>query len=61
MDEDRRYEHALSAAIVILNEIDKLPDLGKHHRLALVVFSILHAFDSYDAERSGKRVEFSAN
>lgn len=61
MDDDRRYEHALSAAIVILNEIDKMPDMGKHHRLALVIFSILHAFDSYDAERSATRVEFSAN
>lgn len=61
MDQDRRYEHALSAALVILSEMDKAPDMGKHHRLALVVFSILHAFDSYEAERSGKHVEFSAN
>ena len=61
MDPDRRYEHALSAALVILNEIDRKPDMAKHNRLALAVFSILHALDCYEAERSGKHVEFSAN
>jgi hypothetical protein len=61
MDRDRRYEHAISAALVILNEIDRVPDMSKHARLSLAVFSILHAMDVYESERSEKRVEFSAN
>ena len=39
MKEDQRYEHALSAALVILGEFDSQPDMAKHNRLALVVFS----------------------
>jgi hypothetical protein len=35
--------------------------MAKHNRLALAVFSILHAMDCYEAERSGRGVEFSAN
>lgn len=61
MSTDRRYEHALSAALVILDEIDRVPDMTKHNRLSLAVFSILHAMDCYEAERSGRGVEFSAN
>jgi hypothetical protein len=60
-DTDRKYEHALSAALVILNEIDSVPDMGKHNRLALAVFSILHAMESYKAESRKQRVEFSVN
>lgn len=61
MQQDRRYEHALSAALVILEEIDRAPDLSKDQRLSLAVFSILHAMASYDAERSEERVSFSTN
>jgi hypothetical protein len=61
MDQDRRYEHALSAALVILNEIDRQPDLAKHNRLALMVFSILHAMDCWEEERGEKPVGFSLN
>jgi hypothetical protein len=61
MRQDQRYELALSAALVILGEIDQRPDMAKHNRLALAVFSILHAMDCYEAERSGRGVEFSAN
>ena len=61
MQDDRRYEHALSAALVILNEFDKVPGMAQHVRLSLMVFSILHAMDCYEAERSEVRVEFSAN
>ena len=45
MNEDERYELALSAALIILDEIDKHPDMTKPNRLALAVFSILHAWD----------------
>lgn len=61
MRQDQRYEHALSAALVILNEINRVPGMPKHNRLALAVFSILHAMDCYEAERSKQRAEFSAN
>jgi uncharacterized protein (UPF0147 family) len=61
MHQDQRYEYALSAALVILDEIDRMPDMPKHNRLSLAVFSILHAMDCYEAERSGRGVEFSAN
>ena len=61
MADDRRYEHALSAALVILNEIDKVPNMAKHNRLALAVFSILHAMDRLEEERKNKHVEFSLN
>lgn len=61
MEADARYEHALSAALVILEEIDRAPDMPKHDRMALAVYSILHAMRGYDEERSEWRVEFSAN
>ena len=51
MDQDRRYEHALSAALVILEEMDREPDMLTHNRLALTVFAILHAFDSWEEEQ----------
>jgi hypothetical protein len=51
MEQDRRYEFALSAALVILGEIDQKPELAKHNRLALAIFSILHAWDRWDEER----------
>jgi hypothetical protein len=61
MHEDQRYEHALSAALVILSEIDKVPDMAKHNKLALMIFSILHAMDQWEQERRERRGEFSAN
>lgn len=61
MTEDRRYEHALSAALVILNEFDKMPDMTQHDRLALAVFSILHAMDCWEEERREQHAQFSAN
>jgi hypothetical protein len=61
MCEDQRYEHALSAALVILGEIDKRPDMAKHNRLALVVFSILHAMERWEEERGERHVGFSVN
>ena len=61
MHQDHRYEHALSAALVILDEIDRLPDMPKHQRLAMAVFSILHAMHRYEEERSSDGVEFSIN
>ena len=42
MHQDQRYEHALPAVLVILNEFDMAPDMDKHNRLSLVVYSILH-------------------
>jgi hypothetical protein len=59
--QDRRYEHALSAALVILNEIDRTPDMEKRNRLALAVFSILHAMDSWEEERRESYAQFSVN
>ena len=61
MDQDQRYECALSAALVILGEIDDMPGMAKHKRLALVVFSILHAMDRSEEERGGLHVGFSLN
>jgi hypothetical protein len=60
MEQDKRYEFALSAALVILGEIDQKPDLEKHNRLALAVFSILHAMDRWEEERK-PTIEFSVN
>jgi hypothetical protein len=61
MHPDGQYEHALSAALVILNEFDRLPDMGRHTRLALVVFSILHAMNQWDDERRELHTGFSVN
>ena len=61
MKEDQRYEHALSAALVILGEFDKKPDMTKLNRLALVVFSILHAMDGWEEEKGEIHAEFSVN
>ena len=61
MYHDPRYEHALSAALVILNEIDRVPDMPKHDRLALAVFAILHAMDCWEEERGEMHAQFSAN
>ena len=35
MHHDQRYDHALAAALVILEEIDKSPDMAKHDRLVV--------------------------
>jgi uncharacterized protein (UPF0147 family) len=61
MGRDQRYECALSAALIILNEIDKTPDMAKHNRLALVVFSIIHAMEAWEEERRESHVQFSSN
>jgi hypothetical protein len=61
MERDRQSEHALSAALVILNEFDRAPGMAQHERLSLAVFSILHAMHSYEEERKQKHVEFSVN
>ena len=61
MHQDQRYEHALSAALVILSEMDRLPDMSKPTRLALVVFSILHAMDQWEEERGELHAGFSIN
>ena len=61
MHQDQRYEHALAAALAILEEIDRLPDLPKSQQLAMAVYAILHEMNRYEAERSGQHVEFSAN
>jgi uncharacterized protein (UPF0147 family) len=61
MEQDQRYEYALSAALVILGEIDKCPDMPKHNLLALLIFSIISALESWEEERSALRVGFSAN
>jgi hypothetical protein len=61
MHDDERYKLALSAALVILGEIDSKPDMAKHNRLALVVFSILHALDRWEEERKEPHGGFSLN
>ena len=61
MSPDVRYECALAAALVILEELDASPDEAKHRRLALTVFSILHAMDRYEEERSKPVGQFSLN
>jgi hypothetical protein len=61
MREDQRYECALSAALVILGEIDAKPDMPRHNRLAIIVFSILHAMDCWEQERAEPHIEFSVN
>ena len=63
MQRDQKYEHALSAALVILDEIDRMPGMGKHTRLALAVFSILHAMNQWEEEqeREKSHAGFSLN
>ncbi|MHC5540893.1 hypothetical protein ACYOEI_21940 [Singulisphaera rosea] len=63
MDPDSRYEHALAAALVILDQFDRSPGEPKHQRLAQTLFSILHAMDRYEEEkeRRDRRVGFSTN
>ena len=55
MHRDQKYQHALSAALVILDEIDKMPDMAKHTRLSLAVFSILHAMNQWEEEQSREK------
>jgi hypothetical protein len=61
MHDDNRYELALSAALVILRELDQNPDMAEHQRLALAVFSILHALDRWEEERKEPHAGFSLN
>lgn len=61
MHQDQRYDVALTAALVILSEMDRLPDMSKPTRLALVVFSILHAMNQWEEERGKPHAEFSIN
>jgi hypothetical protein len=61
MHPDYRYECALAAALGILDRLTEVPCLPKHERLAIVVFSILHAMDRYDKEKSDLRGQFSIN
>ena len=59
--DDKRYSHALTGALVILDEIDKNPDMPKHNRLALVLFTILHTLESWDETKGEIHARFSAN
>jgi hypothetical protein len=61
MKQDLRYECALSAALVILELLEKSPNEPKHQRLAHTVFSILHAMDRYEEEKGALRAGFSVN
>ena len=62
MHPDHRYECALAAALVIIEFFDANPGEPKHERLAKTIFSILHAMDRYEEERSDRRgIEFSPN
>lgn len=61
MDPDYRYDCALSAGLVILERLTISPDLPKHELLGVIIFSILHAMDRYEEERSDRRAGFSAN
>ena len=55
MHRDQKYEHALSAALVILDEIDKMPGMGKPTRLALAVYSILHAMNQWEEDQAREK------
>lgn len=61
MSTDRRYDIALAAALVILSEIDKQPEMAKPQCLSLMVFSILHAIDCWEEEKGEIIVESSVN
>jgi hypothetical protein len=61
MDHDFRYECALAAALVIMDFFDTAPGAPKHELLATAIFSILHAMDRYDEQRSERHVRFSTN
>ena len=53
------YNHALSAALVIVGEMDKR-ELQKHELLSLIIFSIMHAMKSHQEENS-REITFSPN
>lgn len=61
MSPDIRYECALAAALIILEHLDASPGEAKHQRLAFAVFSILHAMDRHEEERSKPVGQFSLN
>jgi hypothetical protein len=48
---DDKYDYALAAALVILEQIDERPDRPKHERLAMAIFSILHGMERYEEGR----------
>ena len=48
---DQRYAYALKAAFEIVGEFEQYPQMEKHHRLALVVYTILVAIDESEKER----------
>lgn len=62
MHHDHRYECCLAAALVIIDYFQTNPGAPKHEVLAAVVFSIIHAMDRYEEERSDRRGDgFSVN
>jgi hypothetical protein len=61
MDTDLRYECALAAALVILDQRELAPERPRHQVLAEAIFTILLAMEHWEEERGARRVEFSAN
>ena len=59
MDE-LRYDHALAAALLILETFDTSPGAPKHELLSLVVFIVLEAMKAYEAE-SPREIQPSRN
>ena len=47
-----RYDHALAASLVIMDEMDARPGMARHELLALMIFSFLHALDAMEEERA---------
>ncbi len=43
---DTRYDHALAAALAIIDEMQAKPGMAKHEILSLIIFSFLHAMDA---------------
>jgi hypothetical protein len=56
-----RYDYALAAALVVMDQLDEKPDQPKPERLAMIIFAMLHGMERYEEDRPKIRQELSAN
>ena len=47
-----QYDHALAAALIIMDELEARPAMPKHVLLSVLVYTILHALEMVGREPS---------
>lgn len=59
--DDLRYDHAVAAAMLIVDQFDAEPDAPKYKLVSMCVFIVLEAMKAYEQEKRSDHPRFSSN